>query len=202
MSYQSISAEICRANPSQRPPLVKELAAADAQLKGQGLEEKYVNGDTPLTLVAAVGCDEAADILVKRGADVNAKNSYMWTPLIYAANNGHLEMVQFLLQHGADWTAKDWSGKTALDYAKQNKRNDVVKVLEEHEMSCALNPPLLHCVMALNALNLQGKETTMIHPLMCKLMVMGIGPSPTALQWKDVFPDDGSQGRRKGCCCC
>ena len=191
MSYQSITNKIYHADPSQRPPLVKELAAADAQLKGQGLQEKDGGGNTPLLNVAHADCVEAADILVKRGANVNAKDNYMRTPLIWAAFNGHLEMVQFLLQHGADWTAKANSGMTALDYAKLQKQHDVVKVLEEHEMGCALNPPLLHGVMALNSLNLQGKETTMIHPLVCTLMAMGIGPSPFALQWKDVFPDDG-----------
>ena len=72
----------------------------------------------------------------------------------------------------------------------------IVKVLEEHEMRTSWvrggwNRPGLQSVIALNTLNLQGKETTMIHPLVCTLMTMVIGPSPFSLAWNDVFLEEG-----------
>ncbi|MCA1818004.1 MAG: ankyrin repeat domain-containing protein [Acidobacteria bacterium] len=68
--------------------------------------------------------DDAARLLVERGADVNAraggcngrKSEDGLTPLMYAAKFDESEMVKFLLEHGADPRA-EYDGFNALSFA-------------------------------------------------------------------------------------
>lgn len=48
-----------------------------------------------------------AELLLERGADVNAKGILGGTGLHWAAINGHKDTVAFLLAHGADLTTRD-----------------------------------------------------------------------------------------------
>lgn len=63
-------------------------------------------------------------ILVKAGADVNARDRYNdMTPLMYAAwFNQNPELIATLLNAGADAKAKSSAGKTAFDFAQYNLR--------------------------------------------------------------------------------
>jgi ankyrin repeat protein len=60
------------------------------------------------------GHTETVQLLLEKGADVNAKSNSRWTALMYAAENGHTEIVHLLLEKGADVNAKTSIGKTAL----------------------------------------------------------------------------------------
>jgi hypothetical protein len=68
--------------------------------------------------------DDAARLLVERGADVNARSGDCkerkiedgLTPLMYAAKFDEAEMVKFLLEHGADPRA-EFNGFNALSFA-------------------------------------------------------------------------------------
>ena len=70
-------------------------------------------------------------LLLKQGADVNAKDEDGCTPLHRASNKGFPEIVKLLIKNGADVNAtdKDW---TPLHQAALWDRIDIVKVLIEN----------------------------------------------------------------------
>ena len=55
---------------------------------------------TPLHIAAIRGNKEIAELLIAKGADVNAKAEYDNTPLLYAALTGHKEIADLLRKHG------------------------------------------------------------------------------------------------------
>jgi ankyrin repeat protein len=60
---------------------------------------------------------EAVQLLIDRGADVNAVNSRGMTPMHYAARTGNDRAIQLLAEHGASLDAKDRLGRTPKDMA-------------------------------------------------------------------------------------
>ena len=68
-------------------------------------------------------------LLVARGAEVNARNNAGWTALMKAAMEGHLALVKFLVAHGADIYIKNEEGDTALMRAACGGCLEVVKFL-------------------------------------------------------------------------
>ena len=63
------------------------------------------------------GRSDVVELLIERGADINAKNKEGRTPLMEAAENRHEVVARILLSHGAEVNARDKSGKTALTRA-------------------------------------------------------------------------------------
>ena len=51
-------------------------------------------------IAAGEGHKEIAELLIEKGADVNAKNERSWTPLHIAARSGHEEIADLLRKHG------------------------------------------------------------------------------------------------------
>jgi ankyrin repeat protein len=62
--------------------------------------------ETALIMAAGNGSIPMAELLLSRGADVNASTDYGYTPLMGAAHHGQTEMVRWLLSLGADVYAK------------------------------------------------------------------------------------------------
>ena len=66
-------------------------------------------------MAAVTGHQDVAELLIGKGADINAKSSCDWTPLLLATNNGHTQLVEFLLKNDAavnlmtPWLVKKWS---------------------------------------------------------------------------------------------
>jgi len=77
-----------------------------------------------------------AEMLINKGADVNAKDSHGDTPLHYAAQTGWKFLAGLLIATGADVSAKGKDGRTALHYAaeKVNTRFYEVNKANHHEM--------------------------------------------------------------------
>jgi len=80
-----------------------DLAAAKAALDaGVPVDAKFRYDRTALSFAADRGEAEIVKLLLDRGADANAKDSfYGVTPIVWAANNGHAEVARLLLAHGA-----------------------------------------------------------------------------------------------------
>jgi hypothetical protein len=88
-------------------------------------------GATPLFF-----CDPDSDnvegiihALVKKGADVNARDVDGWTALMRAAEQGQVKKVQALMAQEADVHLKNNSGKSAFDLAIARDRAEVIRLL-------------------------------------------------------------------------
>ncbi|MEJ2780413.1 ankyrin repeat domain-containing protein [Stygiolobus sp. CP850M] len=85
---------------------------------------------TPLHKAPLNGHVEIVRVLLKRGADPNAKDNYGSTPLHEAAKEGHVEIVKLMLERGADPRIADNGGCIPLDYAEDS----VIRSLLESAM--------------------------------------------------------------------
>ncbi len=80
------------------------------------LNEKDPNGgSTPMIIACVFGKTEAASLLIKAGADVNATNNEGSTALHTAAFFCREEIVNALLANGVDKSIKNKAGSTALE---------------------------------------------------------------------------------------
>jgi ankyrin repeat protein len=94
----------------------------------------YSQGNTALTAAAESGSASTLRVLLRRGADVNARDDRDFTALMRAAVGGNAEIVALLLDRGAridDHSADSVSGSTdtPLMIAAQNGHTDCVRLL-------------------------------------------------------------------------
>lgn len=123
------------------PPL--DAFAAAAVGRTRGLEELLdtdpevvrawsPDGFTALHLAAFFGQEDAAKLLLERGAEPNlvARHATIHvTPLHSAAAGAHPGIVRLLLEHGADPNAAQDGGFTPLHSAAQNDDRESVEAL-------------------------------------------------------------------------
>lgn len=74
-------------------------------------------GDWPINIAATRGALHELGVLLRNGADVNAKGEHQYTPLHNSVEQGKLDAVQFLVANGADLSACNSNGQTPLDLA-------------------------------------------------------------------------------------
>ncbi|MBN2432904.1 MAG: ankyrin repeat domain-containing protein, partial [Acidobacteria bacterium] len=87
---------------------------------------------TPLMSAAGGGNLEIADILLARGADVNAWNKERVTPLLLAIEGGHTAMAERLLAHGADPDVSNSNEVNALALAIERENPALAEALIRH----------------------------------------------------------------------
>ena len=82
---------------------------------GTDVNAKNERGATPLHRAATFGHKEIAELLIDKGADVNAMGGLLgWTPLHWAASEGRKEVANLLINKGADVNAATDNGVTPL----------------------------------------------------------------------------------------
>ena len=84
---------------------------------------------TALHTAASSGNGEAAQILLERGADREARDEQGYTPLHLAARGGHADTLRLLLRAGANREAQDRSGHTPLFNAAETGQTEAIQIL-------------------------------------------------------------------------
>lgn len=74
------------------------------------------------------------NLLLKYGADINAKDEEGNTPVIKASEFNNNDMVKFLIENGADINLKNDEGEVALIQAVENDNAEMVKTLLEQDL--------------------------------------------------------------------
>ena len=95
--------------------------------------DAYDADDLPLHHVAQCGFVDIAELLLAKGADVNARRApNQDTPLHDAVFWRQLAMAEFLLSKGADPNAKDRWGDTPMYWPLKNRNAAMIKLLKRY----------------------------------------------------------------------
>lgn len=87
---------------------------------------------TPLHSACAISDFVIAATLIKKGADVNARQSQNVTPLHSAAHNGQTELAELLLSNGAEVNASTNAGQTPLQMAIEKGHEKTAELILRH----------------------------------------------------------------------
>lgn len=93
---------------------VKKMLAANPELANAVVD----NYQSPLGTACANGSLELVQLLIEKGADVNARGEFLMSPLGSAIGRNQLEVAKLLLEKGADPTKPEGDGSTLLFYAQ------------------------------------------------------------------------------------
>ena len=116
----------------EQTALEKQRQEEQAALEKKQQEERTVlekAGAYTLHHAASKNAYEAAEVLLKQGADINAKDKYGWTPLHHAAWNNAAATAEVLLKQGADIHATNKNGWTPLHWGALNNATNTAEVL-------------------------------------------------------------------------
>lgn len=112
--------------PNLEDPLSKAVQDDDEALVKKLVNKKNVHfvendyeGATPLFIAVENGNAKIAGILLKAGANVNARNIHGQTPLMMFDGDATADLVKLLLKHGARVDLEDRSQNTALILAAE-----------------------------------------------------------------------------------
>ncbi|MEJ2346207.1 MAG: ankyrin repeat domain-containing protein [Gammaproteobacteria bacterium] len=104
---------------------ISEAMFGDTNYAGCDVNVRTFLGDTPLHSAAIMGDEAAAALLIKAGADIDAKGEDGYTPLHEAVQQDSVQqdrigVVALLLEHGANVYAKNDDGDDALAFSRLN----------------------------------------------------------------------------------
>jgi hypothetical protein len=111
-----------------KPEAVIMLLNSGADLDACEVE----SGVRPLHKAAQKGCVKVCELLIRRGAEMNAQTHDGATALHLAALAGHAELVSLLLKYNANHILQDVQGRTALQCAQQAGHADIATHIEQH----------------------------------------------------------------------
>lgn len=109
--------------PASDTALGKKESASLQYVEDLGTNlDKKINalGFTPLTAAIFAGNTNLAQLLIQKGADLNARDAQGRTALMHAVGRGegYTNVVRWLIENNADVNLKDHNGETALDHAR------------------------------------------------------------------------------------
>uniref|UniRef100_A0A8C4THF0 Ankyrin repeat domain 27 n=1 Tax=Erpetoichthys calabaricus TaxID=27687 RepID=A0A8C4THF0_ERPCA len=97
-------------------------------------------GYTPLHIASVYGQSSLVDLLVSKGADINATDYHALTPLHLSCQKGYQSVTLLLLHYNADTNMQDNNGNTPLHLACTYGHEDCVKALVYYNVfSCRLD---------------------------------------------------------------
>jgi ankyrin repeat protein len=96
-------------------------------------------------------------LLLKKGADVNAKDGNRRTPLMHAAQGGHDALCRLLIKKGADIDARDDGNETALMKAAMCGHSKICALLIRSGASMGFVNSLGNSALKLAMLNNRSK---------------------------------------------
>lgn len=88
-------------------------------------------GITPLMLAASRGHKDIAQLLIKRQANIQARDCFARDALCLACMNGHLEVAKVLIETGVNINQQDCEGNTPLFMTLNNAHTELAKFLIE-----------------------------------------------------------------------
>jgi len=91
--------------------------------------KKAATEEMALHLAARAGKAKTVQILLERGAEIEARTKEGQTPLMIAAENGQDEVARVLCEQKADVDATDDRGNTALHIAAQSSSKVIIQLL-------------------------------------------------------------------------
>ncbi|XP_015352420.1 ankyrin repeat domain-containing protein 27 isoform X5 [Marmota marmota marmota] len=97
-------------------------------------------GHTPLHVAALCGQASLIDLLVSKGAMVNATDYHGSTPLHLACQKGYQSVTLLLLHYKANAEVQDNNGNTPLHLACTYGHEDILSVMEAHHLSLERRP--------------------------------------------------------------
>ncbi|XP_072278229.1 ankyrin repeat domain-containing protein 27 [Pyxicephalus adspersus] len=117
-------------------PVQKKLS----KIPSNGLSVNVTSRDgfTPVHIAALHGHTVLVSLLLKHGAQVDAKNGTRAIPLHLACLKGHLEVVKILMEYSTGKNKKDMNGNTPLIYACMGAHLEIASILLEHGASVNL----------------------------------------------------------------
>ena len=113
---------LLRRDVIEQPTLVKRILDFGARVD---VQDSHMYGYSPLHVAAMFGKAKVFNMLIKAGANVDARDNYEATPLHYAAYAGDVEGVKVLIDAGASIHVYDIHDQTPWDVARSTYQDEM-----------------------------------------------------------------------------
>ncbi|CAI2364852.1 unnamed protein product [Moneuplotes crassus] len=153
-------------------------AAMSTFLNMQLIDKK--GGLNPILIACNQGDYIIFQYLVKKGADINVKNSYHQSLLHIATKNNHLNIINILLEHRSlDFGQEDLNGMNAFSFACSIGNEEVVDIFLAYRVKCGKEGKRsfeIDCRDKLNLTPLMKAATHGYYNIVLKLLKYGANP--------------------------